>query len=195
MPESSTKLKIARRPRLDAQRNRERILEVSREAFTQHGPQATMDDIARRAEIGPGTLYRHFPTRDALIEAVFRTHVEMLTAAAERLTLTMRPLEALQAWMLVFIDYVAAKMLILPAMDTVPGGSMRMIEGTRGVIHSTFRGLVQRAIESGELRSGIDPDDMIRALIGVFHTTSWPDWESSARRIVAMLIDGSRSRA
>jgi AcrR family transcriptional regulator len=179
---------------VDAQRNRERILEVAREAFTQHGPDATMDDIARRAEIGPGTLYRHFPTRDALVEAVFRSHVEGLTAAGQRYAATMQPLKSLRAWMYEFIDYVAEKTLIVPAMDTVPGGSMRMIEGTRGLIHSTFRGLVQRAIDNGDLRAGTDPDDMIRALIGVFHTTSIPGWESSARRIVDILIEGSRSR-
>jgi hypothetical protein len=120
--------------------------------------------------------------------------VEKLTAAGQNYAATMRPLEALRAWMFVFIDYVAGKTLILPAMDTVPGGSMRMIEGTRGVIHSTFRGLVQRAVDNGDLRAGTDPDDIIRALIGVFHTTSLPGWESSARRIVDILIDGSRLR-
>ncbi len=185
---------VARRPRVDAQRNRERILEVAREAFTQHGPKATLDDIARRAEIGPGTLYRHFPTRDTLIEAVYRSEVEKLTAAGQRYAATMHPLEALRAWMLLFIDYVACKLLILPAMDTLPGGSMRLIEGTRGVIHSTFRGLVQQAVDSRDLRAGIDPDDIIRAFIGVFHTTSLPGWESSARRIVDILINGSCPR-
>ena len=192
MPKQSPSATVARRPRADAQRNRERILEVAREAFARHGPEATLDDIARRAEIGPGTLYRHFPTRDALIEAVFRSQVEKLTAAGQRYTLTMQPLQALRAWMLVFIDYVAGKTLILPAMDSVPGGATRMIEGSRGLVHSTFRGLVQRAIDSGELRAGTDPDDIIRALIGVFHTTSLPGWKASARRIVDILIDGSR---
>lgn len=152
-----------------------------------------MDEIARRAQIGPGTLYRHFPTRDALVEAVFRSQVEKLTEAGKRLGATMRPLEALRAWMGVFIDYVAGKMLILPAMDTVPGGSSRMIEGSRGPVHGTFRELVRRAIDSGELRAETDPDDMMRALIGVFHTTGIPGWEASARRIVDMLIDGSRA--
>lgn len=194
MPKRTSPPTPVRRPRADAQRNRERILEIAREAFTQHGPEAALDDIARRAEIGPGTLYRHFPTRDALIEAVFRSQVEKLTAAGQRYAATMRPLEALRAWMVVFIDYVADKTLILPAMDTVPGGSTRMIEGSRGPIHGTFRGLVQRAIDSGELRAGTDPDDIIRVLIGVFHTTSLPGWESSARRIVDILIDGSRRR-
>jgi AcrR family transcriptional regulator len=194
MPKESSPTILARRPRVDAQRNRERILEVAREAFTEHGPEAALDDIARRAEVGPGTLYRHFPTRDDLIEAVFRSQVEKLTAAGERYAATMRPMEALRAWMLLFIDYVACKLLILPAMDTVPGGSTRMIEGTRGVIHSTFRGLVQRAVGSGDLRASTDPDDLIRAFVGVFHTTALPGWESSARRIVDILLDGSRPK-
>ena len=179
---------------MDAQRNRERILEVAREAFTRHGPEATLDDIARRAEVGPGTLYRHFPTRDALIEAVFREQVDKLIAAGERYAATRAPLDALRAWMLKFIDYVVSKLLILPAMDTVPGGSVRLIEGTRGVIHGTFRGLVRRAIESGELRAGTNPDDLFRAFVGVMQTTSMPGWESSARRIVGILLDGSRPR-
>jgi len=82
---------------MDAQRNRERLLEAAREAFTAHGPGATMDDIARRAEVGPGTLYRHFPTRDALIEAVFRSQVEKLIAAGERYAAAMGALDALRA--------------------------------------------------------------------------------------------------
>jgi AcrR family transcriptional regulator len=192
MSKKVTPTAAARRLRMDAQRNRERLLEAAREAFTQHGPEATLDDIARRAEVGPGTLYRHFPTRDALIEAVFRNQVEKLIATGERYAATMGALDALRAWMLKFIDYVVGKLLILPAMDTVPGGSMRLIEGTRGVIHSTFRGLVRRAVESGELRAATNPDDLFRAFVGIFHTTSMPGWESSARRIVGILIEGSR---
>lgn len=182
----------ARKPRADAQRNRERILEVARLAFTRHGSEATLDDIARRADIGPGTLYRHFPTRDSLIEAIYRTEVEKLTAAGQRFAVTMPPLEALRAWMLLFIDHVASKKLILPAMDTVAGGSMRLIEGARGLIHGAFLALVQRAIDSGDLRADTDPDDFVRALVGVFHTMALPGWEPSARRIVDILIAGSR---
>lgn len=194
MPKPSPLTPVERRPRADAQRNRQRILEVARQAFTESGAEATLDDIARRSEVGPGTLYRHFPTRDALVEAVFRSEVEKLTSAGQHFSATMQPIEALRGWMLLFIDYVARKLLILPAMDTVPGGSMRLIEGSRGLIHSTFRLLVERAVESGDLRAGTDPDDIIRALIGVFHTTSLPGWESSARSIVDILIEGSRSR-
>ena len=193
MPKTPSTETIVRRPRVDAQRNRERILEVAREAFAQHGAGATLDDIARRAEVGAGTLYRHFPTRDALIEAVYGNHVEKLIAAGERLSRTLKPVDALRAWMLVFIEYVSEKLLILPAMDTVPGGSQRMMEGTRGVVHKTFRGLIEAAVKGGELKKGTDPDDMIRALIGVFHTTAMPGWEASARRIVDVLIAGSRA--
>jgi AcrR family transcriptional regulator len=180
--------------RADAQRNRERILKVARVAFTQHGAEATLDDIARQTGIGPGTLYRHFPTRDALIEAVYRSEVEKLTTAGQRFADTMPPLEALRAWMFLFIDHVADKRLILPAMDTVAGGSLRLIEGARGLIHGAFLDLVQLAIESGELRPDTEPDDFVRALVGVFHTTAMPGWEPSARRIVDILIAGSRSR-
>ena len=194
MAKPPTSTAVVRRTRADAQRNRQRILAVAREAFTLHGAEATLDDIARRAELGPGTLYRHFPTRDVLVEAVYRSEVEKLTAAGERYTTTLPPLEALRAWMLVFVDYVANKLLILPAMDTVPGGSMRMMASTHGLVHSTFRGLIERAIRSGDLHAGTDPDDIIRAFIGVFHTTALPGWEASARRIVDLLLEGSRLR-
>lgn len=182
-----------RKPRADAQRNRERILEVAKFAFTQHGAEATLDEIGRQAGVGSGTLYRHFPTRDALIEAVYRGEVGKLSAAARRYAATMPPLEALQAWMLLFIDHVADKRLILPAMDTVAGGSMRLMESTRPVISAEFLALVQRAIDCGDLRPDTEPQDFVRTLIGIFHTMAIPGWEASARRIVSILIEGSRT--
>jgi AcrR family transcriptional regulator len=186
------KIPLARKPRADAQRNRERILEVAKEIFTRNGATASLDDIARQAGIGPGTLYRHFPTRDALIEAVYRSEVEKLAAAEQRFAANLPPVEALRAWMLLFIDHVSAKTLIIPAMDTVAGGSMRLIEGSRSLIHGAFVASVKRAIVSGDLRSDVDPNDFVRALIGVFHTTAIPGWEPSARRLVDILIAGSR---
>lgn len=183
----------ARKPRADAARNRERILEVAKDAFTRDGASASLDDIARRSGIGSGTLYRHFPTRDALIEAVYRSEVEKLAAAEQRFAATMPPLEALRAWMLLFIEHVAAKTLIIPAMDSVAGGSIRLIEGSRSLIHAAFIGLVKRAIASGDLRADTDPNDFVRALVGVFHTTALPGWEQSARRIVDILIAGTRA--
>jgi AcrR family transcriptional regulator len=181
-----------RKPRADAARNRERILEVAKEAFTLHGAGASLDDIARQSGVGSGTLYRHFPTRDALIEAVYRSEVEKLAESEQRLASTMPPLEALRAWMLLFIDHVAGKLLIIPAMNTVAGGSMRLIEGSRSVIHAAFIRAVERAIASGELRPETNPNDFVRALIGIFHTTALPGWEESARRLVDILIAGSR---
>ena len=185
----------APRPRADAQRNRERILEVAKKAFTRDGAATSLDDIARQAGIGPGTLYRHFPTRDALIEAVYRTEVEKLAAAEQRFAATMPPLEGLRAWMLLFIEHVSSKLLIIPAMDTVPGGSMRLLEGARSLIHTAFVASVKRAIASGDLCADTNPEDFVRALVGVFHTTALPGWEQSARRIVDILIVGSRSTA
>jgi AcrR family transcriptional regulator len=182
----------ARKPRADATRNRERILEVAKDVFTRDGAAASLDDIARRSGIGSGTLYRHFPTRDALIEAVYRSEVEKLAAAEQRFAATLPPLEALRAWMLLFIDHVAAKTLIIPAMDTVVGGSIRLIEGSRNLVHTVFITSVKRAIASGELRADTNPSDFVRALVGVFHTTALPGWEQSARRLVDILITGSR---
>jgi AcrR family transcriptional regulator len=91
---------VRRKPRVDAQRNRDRILESAREAFTQSGANASLDDIAKEASVGPGTLYRHFPTRHELLEAVYRTEVEMLAAAQRKFAEIMPPMEALRAWML-----------------------------------------------------------------------------------------------
>jgi AcrR family transcriptional regulator len=193
MPQKTLQPPPARQPRADAQRNRERILQVAKEAFTRDGAAASLDDIARKADIGPGTLYRHFPTRDALIEAVYRSEVEKLAAAEPRFAATMAPLEALRAWMLLFIEHVSAKKLIIPAMNSVAGGFVRLIEGSRSLIHTAFVASVKRAIVSGDLRADTNPDDFVRALVGVFHTTELPGWEQSARRIVDILIAGSRS--
>jgi AcrR family transcriptional regulator len=182
----------ARRPRADAKRNRERILQVAKEVFTRFGAAASLDDIARRSGIGSGTLYRHFPTRDALIEAVYRSEVEKLAEAGPRFAATLPPLEALRAWMLLFIDHIARKMLIVPAMDSVAGGSSRLIMGSRGLIRAAFVALAQRAIANGDLRRDIDPNDLVRALVGIFHTAYEPGWEQTARRLVDILIAGSR---
>ena len=182
-----------RKPRTDAERNRERILEVAKDVFTRDGAAASLDDIARRSGIGNATLYRHFPTRDDLIEAVYRSEVEKLAAAEQRFAATMPPLEALRAWMLLFIDHIAGKMLIIPAMNTIAGGSLRLMEGSRSLIHTAFVASVKRAIASGDLHSDTDPNDFVRALVGVFHTSAQPGWEQSARRLVDILIAGSRS--
>ena len=181
-----------RKPRSDAQRNRERILEVAKEAFTRFGADASLDDIAKQTGVGAGTLYRHFPTRDALIEAVYRSEVEKLAAAERKFTATMPPIEALRTWMLLFVDHIAAKQIIAPALNSVVGGPSKLFEGSRGLIHGAIDALVKRAIKSGEIRSDLEPFDLLRALIGVSHIASGPGWQQSARRLVDILITGSR---
>jgi AcrR family transcriptional regulator len=183
---------VLRKSRTDAQRNRERILEVAKEGFTRFGADASLDDIAKQAGVGAGTLYRHFPTRDALIEAVYRSEVEKLAAAERKFSETMAPMEALRAWMLLFVDHIAAKQIIAPALNSVVGGPSKLYEGSRGLIGGAIDALVKRAIASGDIRGDLDPFDLLRALIGVSHVASGPGWQQSARRLVDILITGSR---
>jgi AcrR family transcriptional regulator len=183
---------VPRKSRADAQRNRERILEVAKEAFTRFGAEASLDDIAKQAGVGAGTLYRHFPTRDALIEAVYRSEVEKLAAAERKFSETMAPMEALRAWMLLFVDHIAAKQIIAPALNSVVGGPTKLYEGSRGLVGGAIDALVKRAIASGDIRGDLDPFDLLRALIGVSHVASGPGWQQSARRLVDILITGSR---
>lgn len=181
-----------RKPRADAQRNRERILEIAKRAFTRSGAGASMDEIAKLAKVGPGTLYRHFPTRDALLEAVYRTEVEKLAAAETRLAATLPPVEALRAWMLLFVDYMATKQIIAPALNAMVGGPSRVYESSGALITGAINALAQRAVASGDIRADLEPLDLLRALFGVSSIASGPDWPQSARRLVDILIAGSR---
>src|SRR6201984_2625869 len=181
-----------RKPRTDAQRNRERILEVAKRAFTRSGANASLDDIAKETRVGAGTLYRHFPTRDALIEAVYRTEVEKLAAAEKKFSESLPPIEALRAWMLLFVDYIATKQIIGPALNSLVGGPSKLYEGSRSQIQGAIDSLVKRAIKSGDIRRDLEPFDLLRALIGVSNVASAPDWQQSARRLVDILISGSR---
>jgi AcrR family transcriptional regulator len=181
-----------RRPRRDAQLNRERILEVAKTAFTRHGAEASLDEIAKQAGVGAGTLYRHFPTRDALIEAVYRNEVEKLAAAGREFAATMSPVQALRAWMLLLVDYIAAKHIIAPALNSVVGGPSRLYESSRSLIQGAMESLVQRAKEAGDIRRDTDASDLLRAMIGVSLVSSGPEWQQSAKRLVDILIAGTR---
>ena len=191
MPPKSPKT-ASRKPRSDAQLNRGRILEVAKEAFSRSGANASLDDIAKEAGVGAGTLYRHFPTRDTLIEAVYRTEVEKLAAAERKFAESMPPIEALRAWMLLFVDYIATKQIIAPALQSFVGDRSKLFEGSRAQVQGAMDALVKRAIKSGKMRADIEPFDLLRALIGVSHVASGPDWQQSARRLVDILITGSR---
>ncbi len=184
--------KPARKRRTDALRNRERLLEAAKEVFTRSGAEASLDEIARQAGVGPGTLYRHFPTRDALIEAVYRSEVDKMVAAGRAFAETMPPVEALRAWMLQFVDHIAEKQIIAPALNSIVGGASKLYERAHQPVHSAVAALVKRAIKSGDIRPDLDPIDLLRALIGVSYVSSGPGWEQSARRLVDILITGSR---
>ena len=186
---------IDRKPRADAQRNRERILKVAKLAFTRAGADISLDDVARQSGVGPGTLYRHFPTREALLEAVYRTEVARLAAAQKELAATLAPVEALRAWMLLFVDYIATKQLIAAALNTLIGGPAKLFESSGMQITTAIHSLVERAIASGDIRPDVEPLDLLRALVGVSNVSSVPDWPESARRLVQILIAGSRPAA
>jgi AcrR family transcriptional regulator len=184
--------KIARKPRADAQRNRERILEVAKQAFTRRGAEASMDEIAKRAKIGPGTLDRHFPTRDDLLAAVYISEVEKLAEAQKKFSAELPPVEALRAWLLLFIDYIAAKKIIAPALNAMAGGPSRVFQQTNRLMEESANALAIRAIASRDLRPDVDPMDMLRAIYGVSSAGSTDDWPEKARRFVEILIQGSR---
>ena len=181
-----------RKPRADAQRNRERILEVAKQAFTRSGANASLDDIASEAGVGPGTLYRHFPTREELIQAVYRSEMEKLAAAERKFAQSMPPIEALRAWLLLFVDAIETKQLIAPVLATLIGDPKKVFAASHDQIHEALSALVKRAIKSGDMRKDTDPMDLLRALIGVAHVATSPDWQQSAKRLVDILLIGSR---
>src|ERR1700737_3879559 len=129
MPTKNQKI-APRKPRTDAQLNRERILEGGKEAFTRSGANASLDDIARQAGVGAGTLYRHFPTRDALLESVYRAEGEKLAEEAGKLASSLPPLDGLRSWMTLFIDYIATKKIIAPALNSIVGGPTKLFESS-----------------------------------------------------------------
>ena len=181
-----------RKPRADALKNRERILEVAKQEFTRSGAKASLEDIAKKAGVGPGTLYRHFPTREELLVAVYRSEVEKLAGAERTLADTLPPVEALRAWLLLFVDAVETKQIIAPVLNTLVGDPKKVFEASYAQIHEALRALVKRAIKSGDIRKDLDPIDLLRAIVGVANVSASPDWQQSARRLVDILIAGAR---
>ncbi len=182
-----------RKPRADSLRNRERLLEAAKAGFTEVGPEVSLEEIARRAEVGIGTLYRHFPTRDAVVEAVYRREVDQLTEAAGRLSESLGAAEALHAWMRLFIDYIATKKLVVPALGVVTGGTSELFAATGQKFTQAITALVSRGVEAGEIRSDVEPYDILRAVGAFAYGASGPGWEASALRLVDIFMDGLRA--
>ncbi|MGY8605833.1 TetR/AcrR family transcriptional regulator [Gluconobacter cerinus] len=185
--------KLRRRPRSDGQRNREHLLNVAKTAFTEGKIDIPLDEVARRAGVGIGTLYRHFPSRDALIEAVYRVELDRLADAAPVLATQHPPVEALRAWMRLFVDYIAAKQVIAPALNGLVGGTSALYAQSGIVLQGAIDTLVATAVASGDLNAEIEPLDLLRALAGVSNFSAGPGWETSAKRLVDILIAGSRA--
>ncbi len=183
----------ARKPRADALRNRERLIEAAKQVFTEDGADASLEAIAKHAGVGIGTLYRHFPTRDDVIEAVYRREVEALAAAAESLAASQPPLAALDAWLRLFIDYMATKRVVGPALGARPGGASALYETSGSMLRSSVSLLIERAKAAGELRADIETEDMMQALSGIAYGASTPGWETRALRLVEVLMSGLRA--
>jgi AcrR family transcriptional regulator len=184
-----------RKPRADAERNHARLLETAKAAFAEKGSGASLDEIARTAGVGAGTLYRHFPTRDALVAAVYRNETEQLVAAANRLAETHHPVTALREWLLLFVDYIATKHGMSEVLNSIVGGTSDLYSASTAQVRQAIAKLVDRAVASGDIRLDIDPLDLLRALAGVANIGLGPDGERAAKSLVDILIGGIRTQA
>ncbi len=184
-----------RKQRADAQQNRERILAVAKTAFAKSGANASLDDIAKRAGVGPGTLYRHFPSRGDLLSAVYQAGAKKLATAAAEFAQTFPPVDALRAWLLLFVDYLADKQIIAPALSALVDDPHKVYEASYGQIWEAVRTLVNRAVQSGDIRADLNAIDLLRALVGIASVGAGADWQQNARKVVDILILGSRPPA
>ncbi|CEJ12951.1 HTH-type transcriptional regulator SrpR [bacterium YEK0313] len=182
-----------RKPRADAARNHARLLATAKAVFAAKGSNASLDEIARIAGVGAGTLYRHFPNRDALVAAVFRNDTEQLVAAADRLADMHPPLPALREWLLVFVDFVTAKQGMQELLEPVLVGMSELKSESSARMKQAASKLVDAAVASGDIRPGLDPLDLPLALVGVAKFSPDGDGAPAARRLVDILIAGVRA--
>lgn len=177
--------------RADARRNYERLMAAARAAFTEHGAEAHLDDIARRANVGPGTLYRHFPNREALLAAVYRGDVEDLVAHAEALAAHLPPGEALDAWLRLQLDYIKTKRGLGSAVKAMLANDSETLAWCRESMREALRGLLSTAQEAGVVRKDVDAPDVLRLVHGVgIASEPVPD---QADRLLSLVLDGLRA--
>jgi AcrR family transcriptional regulator len=182
--------KIGRRPRADGLRNRERVLEAAKAVFGAGGPEASLEAVARRAGVGIGTLYRHFPTREALFEAVYRREVEQLAELAEQLKADAAPVEALRRWMRSNVEFVAVKKGMSAALTLAAHGSSELSAYTFDRLTRAVGDLLDRSVAAGEIRADISPEDLLRAIVGMCAMHDKPGWQASAMRLIDVFADG-----
>jgi AcrR family transcriptional regulator len=183
---------MVRKPRADALRNRERVLEAAKAVFSAGGPDASLEAVARRAGVGIGTLYRHFPTREALFEAVYRREVQQLTELAEELKSEASPVEALRRWLRSNVEFVATKKGMLATLALTVNSSSELYAHTFDRLTTAVGALLKRAVAAGEIRADISPEDVLRALIGMCYMHDQPGWQNSVLRLVDVFVDGLR---
>jgi len=182
-----------RKPRADSLRNREQLLEAAKAAFGEVGADVPLEEIARRAGVGIGTLYRHFPTRDALLAAVYRREVEQLSNSADALLAARPPLEALEAWLHMLVDYMATKRVIAPALRASAGEGQQVYAASGAAITNALAKLTRAAVAGGDVLPDIGPEDVYRAMVGVSHGYDQPGWEPSARRLIGVFMAGLKA--
>jgi AcrR family transcriptional regulator len=170
------------------------LLETAKVAFAEKGAGASLDEIARTAGVGAGTLYRHFPTRDALIEAVYRNEMAQLVDAATRLAETQAPVAALREWLVLFVDYMVTKRGMSEALNSIVGGTSELYSTSADQMRRAIAKLIDRAVASGDIRLDIDPLDLLRALAGVTNVNPGPDDTRAAKHMVDILIAGIQNR-
>ena len=184
----------ARRPRADAVRNRERLLEAAKAIFSAGGPDASLEAVARRAGVGIGTLYRHFPTREALFEAVYRREVQQLSELAEQLKSEADPVDALRCWLRSNVEFVATKKGMSAALALAVQSSSELYAFSFDRLTKAVGALLDRAVAAGEIRSDISPEDLLRALVGMCYLHDQPGWQKSVVRLLDVFVDGLRVR-
>ena len=194
--QAKTKAKASpvRKARVDAARNRQRLLETAKAVFAKKGVHASLEEIARAAQVGIGTLYRHFPNRDAMIESVYRHEVEQLALTATRLSAKHPPIRALREWLLVFVDYLDAKYGMAAVLNLLVSGPSALYEESGAQMKRAVAKLTQDAVASGDIHMDMEPLDLLRALAGVMNREPGPDSKRAARRLVDILLAGISTR-
>jgi AcrR family transcriptional regulator len=183
-----------RKPRADAIRNRERVLEAAKAVFSAGGPEASLEAVARKAGVGIGTLYRHFPTREALFEAVYRREVQQLSELAEALKSEADAVDALRRWLRSNVEFVATKKGMSAALALAVQSSSELTAFSFDRLSKAVGALLDRAVAAGEIRSDISPEDVLRALVGMCYLHDQPGWQNSVVRLLDVFVDGLRLR-
>ena len=180
----------ARKPRADSLRNRDLLLKAAAKVFSAGGPEASLEAVAKRAGVGIGTLYRHFPTRESLFEAVYRREVDELADLGDRLEKAEPPVEALRQWARANVQLVATKKGMLAALALAAHRPPDLYAYSFESLSKAVGGLLERAVAAGEIRSDVTPEDLLRALIGMSYSYDQRDWQATVLRFVDVFVDG-----